>query len=86
MKLYTYKEKIRTLRGVLKSCDEDLYTIYHQGCRQLVDWSLETKTIGIRKIATIASMDYKEQRVFITWIQEKKRTVKEIDVKLFSLI
>ena len=86
MKLDTYKEKIRTLRDVLKSCDEDLYTIYHQGCKELVEWSLDTKTIGVGKIATIASMDYKEQHKFLVWVLEKKRTAKEIDIKLLSLI
>ena len=86
MKLDEYKDKIRELRGSLKSCDDDLYTIYHQSCRPLLNWSLSNKYIGVTKIRNVACLNYKTQREFITWMDTKRRSIQEVDVWLLSKI
>ena len=87
MTLQTYKEKIRTYRGHLKSMDKELESIYDFGTEEFIEFSLTSKAIGVTKMAYIAeNLSWDDQKEFIIWIHDGKRNKSAIDIKLLDLI
>ena len=87
MTLQDYKTKIRTYRGHLKSMDDALEEIYTNGCEEFIIFSLESKRIGVSKMATLAtSLNHHKQQAFLIWLALEKRTLNEINSKMLELI
>ena len=87
MNLEEYKKAIRLYRGHLKSMDDALEEIYTNGCEEFIIFSLESKRIGVSKMATLAtSLDHHKQQVFLIWLALEKRTLNDINTKMLELI
>ncbi len=70
----TYSEfatELRMRRGRLSKHDADIATIYTKGTKELIEFTLEKKLMGIANIAKIATQSPEYQRKFTTWMAGK---------------
>ena len=87
MTLENYKESIRKYRGHLKSVDVELDSLWNNGTKDLIEYSLSSKRVGVRKMCYMAEgLSNEQQDAFVTWMKVKKRCKNEVDVKLLGLI
>ena len=87
MTLENYKESIRKYRGHLKSVDVELDSLWNNGTKDLLEYSLSNKGMGVRKMCEMSlHLSDEQQDAFVTWMKVKKRCKNEVDVKLLGLI
>ena len=87
MTLLEYKTKIRHYRGALKSMDDNLDELYENATKELLEYSLARKTIGIHKMSIIAiEANSDTQKNLVVWLMSEKRNKIEIDIKLLEII
>ena len=83
MTLDKFKQQMRTNRGKLTNCDEDMENIYNYGVPGVLYYMLDTKQIGVASGADLAVSSHTNQLDFLKWITPKK-TKNEIDSWLAS--
>jgi hypothetical protein len=85
MNFTDYTNELRATRGKLTNMGEHINNVWIRGTKKFIEWSLNTKYIGVKKMADIAyALSPSEQDEFVKWCYENKPTKKEIDVKLME--
>ena len=87
MTLDEFKLEMRLCRGKLKDMDKDLSLIYNLGIKELRDFALTKKLMGVSNIAELSLLDQNQQRLFCSWIASKhwKAEKNEIELKFLEL-
>ena len=82
MTLKEYKEAVRKYRGHLPNDDDTLQDIYSNSCYEFLDFTLSTKSRGVRWMAWFASTaTIAQQQDFVTWFNTNGLKKKEhIDI------
>jgi hypothetical protein len=79
-----FKQKVRENRGSLKSMDAELECINTIGTETLIEYTVETKQIGIATIAEISRASAIKQNNFVVWVSVAKRTKQDIELYIAS--
>ena len=82
-----YRNLMRISRGKLSKMNNELDDIYDCGSDALLEWSINTKIIGVTKMSEIATgVSIDEQDKLVIWLQGERRTSTDIDMKLLEIM